>query len=383
MKDAHKVALLLGSDPSMDKDAIGPYTVQLYRHMILELEESPEPDLDVDLVPFHPRSAREWVRSFTDVFRNYDLVHIEYPFEGWGTSVAPGLLPGLLRSISPYSKTKLVTTLHEWRIMHPLRKASILPLVWRSHGTLFVSNREREAFVNGPCYRLRARKPLTDVIPLGVIISIPELNSEELLYTRSQLLNWNGVGVDVLLGYFGFIYAAKQPDKMLHTLKTLLKQDIRARLVLAGDFMADHVEEKKGFLKEVESLGLKNHVLLLGFIKDEDELARILSACNAVLLLFSDGVSARRTSFWTVLELGAPVVTTRPSFRDEFRDLLRSEHTECIEFVDVDVAPHDLATVTKRFGEFRLPEQRIGSSPSPQDMAGEHLSFYRRLLYRV
>lgn len=380
MREVQKVALMLGSNPAVDRDAIGPYTVQLHKYMLLALEEDSESNLDVDLIPFRPRSVAEWIKGFADVLRDYDLVHIEYPFEGWGTSIAPGVCPGLLSLIHPYRKTKLVTTLHEWRIMHPLRKASILPLVLRSHGTLFVSNREHEAFRSGPCYRLRSRKPLTDVIPLGVIVNVPALSTEELLDTRHQLLNWKGFSVDLLLGYFGFVYAAKQPDKMLYALKALLDQGTRARLVLAGDFMADHVEEKQEFIRKIRDLGLENHALFLGFIEDEAELARVLCACNAVLLLFSDGVSARRTSFWTVLELGVPVVTTNPPFEDEFRDLLRPEDMENVEFVNVDATPNDVATVVRRFEEFRLPEQRRDLSPSWESMAAEHLDFYRKVL---
>jgi glycosyltransferase involved in cell wall biosynthesis len=381
MKEIRKVALVLGYDSAVDRDAVGVYTEQLHKHMVLALEEAPKPDLDIDLVPFRPHSATEWLKGFSDTLENYDLVHVEYPFEGWGTSVGPGVCPGFLKLFARYGRAKLVTTFHEWHLMHPLRKTSVLPLALSSDGVLFVSNREHATFKKSLPYKLRSTKPATGVIPIGINISIAESSAEEIEEMRNRLLNWNGAEASMLLGSFGFIYAAKQPDKMIDTLRVLLEQGIKTRLVVAGDFMEDHVAEKNRFFKRIKALGLEDYVLFLGFVRDEAELSRLLSACNAVLLLFSDGVSARRSSFWTVLELGVPVITTAPSFEGEFCNLLDLQllHGE-VEFVSAGEAPERLSDVARQFDQFRLPQQRRGISPNWRSIANEHMGFYRGVL---
>jgi glycosyltransferase involved in cell wall biosynthesis len=374
------VSLILGSDPTIDRDGVGQYTEQLYKHISAVVEEDRVRDLNVDLVLLRPGSLQEWRSNFTKIFERSDLVHIEYPYEGWGTSPVPGLYPGYLRHIPPHRTAKVVTTFHEWRSMHPLRKASILPLALSSSGILFVSDHEHTTFRNSLCYRLRITKPITRVIPIGVNLTIPELRVKETLDVRKRLLDWKGDKADVLLGYFGFIYDSKQPIKMLRTLKSLLDLGVKARLVIAGDFPADHVAEKKRFMQNIRSLGLEHCVLFLGFVEDATTLARTLSACNAVLLLFSDGVSARRSSFWTILELGIPLVTTRPSFEGEFDNLLPRRFHSDLRLVDPTEEAESLAATVAQFKEFRLPQQRRDISPGWRAIADEHIAFYRKIL---
>lgn len=379
-RSERSVSLVLGSDPIVDMDGVGQYTEQLYKHVSAGVEEEPVREFGVDLVLLRPDSLWEWRSDLKKIFERSDLVHIEYPYEGWGTSVVPGLYPGYLKHIPPRSATKLVTTFHEWRSMHPLRKASILPLALSSNGILFVSDREHSTFRTSLCYRLRVTKPTTRVIPIGVNLTIPELSVRETLDVRKRLLEWKGVKVEVLLGYFGFIYDSKQPVKMLRTLRALLDLSVKTRLVIAGDFPADHVAEKQRFMQNIRSLGLERHVLFLGFVEDTTALARTLSACNAVLLLFSDGVSARRSSFWTVLELGVPLVTTRPGFEAEFDNLLPRHFHNDLRLVDPNEGAGSLAATVAQFRGFRPPRQRRDISPDWRAIADEHIAFYRKIL---
>ena len=55
-----------------------------------------------------------------------------------------------------------------------------------------------------------------------------------------------------------------------------------------------------------------------GRIEDPQEVLAVLATCDVHLLLYSDGVSTRRSSFLTCLQLAQPIVTTRPVEPDEF-----------------------------------------------------------------
>lgn len=373
---------LLGSDPVMVKggqDPIGLGTKFLYEHMVTVLKEDCVRDLEVELVPFFPNSLVEWEKGLANIFERCDLLHIEYYFEAWGLSPAPGLFPGLLKLIPHHRRVKLVTKLHEWRLLHPLRKASILPLVSVAEGILFASKRELSTFKGNLAYKLRPRKPLMDVAPHGVQVTIPDLHSRETLDVRERLLNWGGVKADILLGYFGNFYASKQPEKMIHTVKVLLERGVRSRLVMAGNFPADHLKQKEEFLQRIKELGLQNHILYLGFVADERVLARTLSACNVVLLLYSDGVAIHKGSFWTTLELGAPIITTEPP-SGEFDDFLPQGFYDVVRFVERRADPKVIADAVSQFEEFRLPQQRRGISPDWKAIAAKHIAFYRQVL---
>jgi glycosyltransferase involved in cell wall biosynthesis len=381
MERVFKVALL-GSDPTMVEegaDPVGLGTKLLYNHMSTMLEESRERNLDVELVPFYPGSQREWVRGLASILERCDLLHVEYYFEAWGTSPSPGLYPGLFKLLPRYRHVKLMTKIHEWRLLHPLRKASVLPLVSFAEGILFASKRELSTFQGSLPYKLRLRKPLIDVTPHGVQVAIPHVHPKEILDVRRQLLSWGGVEVDTLIGYFGKVYASKQPDKLLRTLKALLERGVRARLVMAGDFPVDHTVQKEDFFQRIKSLNLENHVVFLGFIADERALALALSACNTVLLLFSDGVAVHKGSFWTALELGVPIITTEPP-PGEFDDFLPQGFDKNVQFVHRIAEPGGIAAAVKQFDEFRLPQQRRGISPSWKVIAGKHIAFYRQIL---
>ena len=375
-----RASLVLGYDATVDKDAVGRQIELLHEHISTELEKNSARGLTVELTPLRPGSAGGWPKALMRIFDRYDLVHIQYPMEGWGNSTMPGLLPGFLRRIPPYRRAKLVTTFHEWRSMHPLRKVSVVPLALSSDGVLFASNHERHAFQKSPYYKLRLVKPPTRVIPVGVNLTVPELHPEDVLAVRNELLYRGGVEVDVLLGYFGFVYASKQPGKMLRTLKALLDRGTRARLVMAGDFPADHASARKDFFRQVRALGLEDHVAFLGFVEDETRLAQILSACNVVLLLFADGASARRTSLWTVLELGVPGITTEPTFKGEFDGLLPNDAGENLRFVGLTEEPESLAATVERFREFYPPQQERGIRVNWKTIASEHIAFYHEVL---
>jgi glycosyltransferase involved in cell wall biosynthesis len=372
-----KVSLVLGSDSARDKDAVGQYTEILYEHLSSELAKRHEDGLSVELVLLRPNSLKEWWTGLARVFERCDLVHIEYPFEGWGASIAPGLLPPIMGLIPGRRRAKIATTFHEWRTMHPLRKGSILPLALFSDAVLFVSERERSAYHASLLARLRKRQKAR-VIPIGINVTLPALGDKEILEER-ELLSDGDAPAEFLLGCFGFIYSAKQPYKVLHTLRSLLERGVRARLVFAGDFPADHVKEKRDFLRHIEALGLGDHVALLGFL-DDMVLARVLSACNVVLLLFSDGVSVRRGSFWTMLELGVPVITTSPPSEREFLGLLPNEPLENVVYVSADESAESLAEASRRFARFGVPQRRPGISPGWNRIARDHVAFYREIL---
>ena len=123
---------------------------------------------------------------------------------------------------------------------------------------------------------------------------------------------------DVVLGFFGVLYASKRPDLLLRVVAALRDRGVKARLLACGDFLWDKPHDRAAFLELARELGVAEWLDFRGRIDDQGELLATLSASDVFLLPYADGVSARRSSFQAVSQLAIPLVTTAPERPDEF-----------------------------------------------------------------
>ncbi|WP_354683806.1 glycosyltransferase [Cupriavidus necator] len=378
---------IVGHDPAVDRDGVGDYSEKVAEALSGKMR------MDSSFVfrhlRFKPRGLSEWLRIF-GFFKPGKIIHIQYPVEGWGRSIMPGLLPAIARVLCP--STRLVVTLHEWRSMHFLRRMSITFVALLADALVFASAREREAFSCSKVAAFARRGQLREFIPIAVNVDIPVVQADDIVAARKEVLrrelsstvkgNDGGRPDEILLGYFGFIYEWKQPEKMLTVLSELTRAGYDARLLMCGDFPADHVIARNQFVQKISSMGLSDRVELYGYIDDTDSLALNLLACDFVIQLFSDGLSARRGSFWYALELGASIVSTFPNDVSEFSELGISFNPltdKNIILVRADESPEAIAR--ELIGRWRPwnPQARRNVAPKWSDIASAHLACYTKL----
>ena len=233
------------------------------------------------------------------------------PIEGWGNSVAPGSALFAARALT--RSGRIAITLHEWTSLNALRYLSMIPDVLAADGFVFVSPRQREAFLATP-WTSRAKKQAAPVIPIGPNIMPARIDPLKIAAERMKLK----AGADLVVGFFGVLYASKRPDLLLRATQALHAQGVRARLLVCGDFLHDKPHDRAAFLALTNALGLADWLDFRGRIDDEGELMATLSACDVFLLPYTDGVSARRGSFQALSQLAVPLVTTAPERPDEF-----------------------------------------------------------------
>lgn len=371
MKEVN-LAIVTGYDSTKDKDAVGQYSEILYKHLV-DVKPS---NVNINYEVLRPESAVEWITDYYKLQKKYDLIHIQYPIESWGNSVMPGIYSVLPKYLE--KGKKVVVTFHEWTSMHILRKSSIIPLAMLNDGIIFVSPSEQQRYKKNVISKIAKKK--SSVIPIGANIKVPNLACEDIINARNKYLKWNGIEVDLLLGFFGFIYDWKQPYKMLSILKQLHDSGVSARLVMAGDFPVDHTAEKQKFIDKIHQLDLVDFVVFNGFVEDEKELATILSACNITLLLYSDGLTTRRSSFWYVLELGLPILTTVPENIQEFEDVLDLEQLRLENRLNYCSRDNDdvqnVVSIISRYMHYTLPQPNVGISPNWKQISEKHMEFY-------
>jgi glycosyltransferase involved in cell wall biosynthesis len=378
------VDYVVGHDPEIDRDGIGDYAEQV----AAALGRRAKPGTRIGFVHsrFKPRNIFQWF-GLIRFFSRSNIVHIQYPVEGWGTSVMPGVMPVIGRIF--FRASRLAITLHEWRSMHLLRRASVYLTILLADVLIFASERERKAFLSSRIAKYTRRIQKQVVIPIAVNVDIPELKTADVMEARDNALsrlyfeksehNQNECTRQMVLGFFGFVYEWKQPEKMLHIVKELLKKGCAVNLVMCGDFPDGHDEKRENFRRKIAEYGIESNVELCGYIARADELALRLSACDVVVQLFSDGLSARRGSFWYSAELGTRVLSTFPGAEDEFEQCGTSYEPSSDERVLLVPADDDPANIAARILDWTgpwSPPVRRSIAPTWDEIAAQHEGVY-------
>jgi len=81
-----------------------------------------------------------------------------------------------------------------------------------------------------------------------------------------------------------------------------------------------------------------------------------------------------------LLELGVPIITTKPAFDKEFDNLLPQHFYENLRFVASREEPERLAASARQFARFSVPQQKRGVSPDWKLIASRHVNFYQKIL---
>ncbi|MCP4559719.1 MAG: glycosyltransferase family 4 protein [Bosea sp.] len=323
-----------------------------------------------------PERPAGFVGAIAEELRRDRIVHLQLPIEGWGNSVVPGSALMAARLLT--RKGRIAITLHEWASLNRLRYLSMVPDILACDGFVFVSPQQRESFLKTPLVGA-AKKLAAPVIPIGPNIMPARIDPERVAAERAKLRGSGAGQADVVIGYFGVLYASKRPDVLLRTTRALHERGVKARLLICGDFLWDKPKDREAFLVLASELGVADWLDFRGRIDDEGELMATLSAADVFLLPFTDGISTRRGSFQAVSQLAIPLVSTEAERQDEFAlapALKAKVENPATVLCPVDAAP-------ERFAEAVLTAQARKTEAIGVDLARlwdeaalAHLSFY-------
>ena len=285
-----------------------------YARRLREAVEAQRPGfLRIDTI--EPDRPFAFVAAIVRALRAGQVAHVQLPIEGWGNSVLPGAALFLARLVT--RRGRIVLTMHEWTSLNPMRFLSTIPDLIAADAFVFVSPRQREAFRRTPWVGA-AKKARAPVIPIGPNIMPARIDPGRVAVERAKLEGAGATRADLIVGFFGVLYASKRPDLLLRTTQALHRRGVKARLLVCGDFLWDKPNDRAAFLALAGELGLSEWLEFRGRIDDEADLMATLAAADAFLLPYADGVSLRRGSFQAVSQLALPLVTTTPERADEF-----------------------------------------------------------------
>jgi len=302
----------------------------------------------------------------------YDIVHLQYPSKGYGTSVGPGVLFSRLTGMQ--SRSRLVLTLHEWSTSHPLRRRLSEQILSATDGLLVTNEAELEKIIN--VFTLR---PVT-ALPVGNVTRAPaQLESIWMAFEGTAV-----PGLPAITGphtrercsifHYGLPAKGKGIGRLLEALSIVRKTGIEATLHFYGDLPAgDQLgEEVLGFISK---FGLSDAVVRGGHIPQQ-ELEATATRYAVGVFPFDEGYSSKRSSIASISHIELPLVVGGGS-REEHPYYAPEENTA-----------KSLAVLLVDLFKGRLEQEWTGQIEQQREyavrfsfprLASAHLEFYRKL----
>jgi glycosyltransferase involved in cell wall biosynthesis len=294
-----------------------------------------------------------------------DVVHLQYPAVGYARSFGILTLPLVTRLLV---QVPVVLTIHE-------RSER------RWHGRLatdFLASTSNRVVVpdpvEGKLLRRRLRIFGTRVDIADMISTIPVLGGIDPRAFRARLGLAPGT---LLIGTYGLIHPRRRIEDLIDAL-ALLRAQLPAHLLIIGgeaDYDAHRAREYAGALKRrTAELGLDRAVTWLGYARPE-EVSAALQTCDAVVLLYQEGASARNTTLQAALEHRRPVVTTDgPATSDVLR------RTPNLHLVRAGAyTPADLTEAIRSAARAGWSDAGSVAGSRLAEQVAWHLSLYREL----
>jgi glycosyltransferase involved in cell wall biosynthesis len=290
-----------------------------------------------------------------------EVVHMQYPTNGYGYQIGPQALVMLCR----LSGMKVITTSHEFIRARFLRKLSLIPLFLFSHALIFTSEEERVAIsISMPWLRSKFSRSST-IIPVGT--NIPVEAHHEKLPAGSRTVS-----------FFGLFFPGRLIELVIDVFREISHRmpDVRFRFI--GDVHPLH-EDYFQTIRSYAERELPDGRFEWFTGRSPEEISHALSASAVCLLPYPDGATFRRTTLIAALALGIPVVTTRsdltPKLLIEGQPVLfGNDRKHMAEQVIQVLSDHELAALIS--GKAR----KIAGMFSWDRIATDHLKAYERIV---
>jgi glycosyltransferase involved in cell wall biosynthesis len=297
-----RVLLVSGSFPPM-MCGVGDYTANLAKALerrgdlsvavLTDVAATPVPaDFSFEVFPVVDGWEVRDLLSIATVIRQWrpNLVHVQYPTQGYGPKRLPWLLPAILRLVN----VPVVQTWHEYHMERVKRN-----LINAVLGGGLIAVRPKYKETMPPWFRWLTQRKLFAFIPNGS--AIPQIRLSE-LERENVHLRFAPLSTGLIV-YFGFVYPPKGVDLLFEMADPSLHH-----LVLMCELNRKDEYHNTLFDRLNREPWIGN-VTVTGFLPSED-VARILGSADAVVLPFREGGGIWNTSIHAAVAQGSFVLTT-------------------------------------------------------------------------
>ena len=233
-----------------------------------------------------------------------------FPIVAWKRVV---IAPLFALAIARLRGRRVILLQHEWAGLHWLRRLTYMPALLLADIIVMFSPLVQRELAADPIVGRTARKCV--LAPLPPNIEAPADITESHLYHRLARARAEG---QVVIGHFGSIYPGKQPNALLCIGAVLAARGMKPLIVYVGSFIRGMDRTEEEFYARAEQLGIRDAVLVSGFIASDQEVFGLFSLVDAFCYPLEEGLSARRSSILACLQSARPVIVTGPAEDDEF-----------------------------------------------------------------
>jgi glycosyltransferase involved in cell wall biosynthesis len=256
--------------------------------------------------------------SLAEIWRAVGSAHslvCNFPIVAWKRVM---FRPLLAMAIARLRRRKVVLIQHEWNGLHWLRRITYLPALWLADTVIMFSPLVRRELAEDRLVGWTAKKCVLAPLPpnIGAPAGIADSKLRHRLAAAREQQR-------LVIGHFGSIYPAKQPNALLDIAAILKQRGLKPLIVYVGSFIrgVDKVEEE--FYARAAELDLADDVIVSGFVASDQEVFGLFSEIDAFCYPLDEGLTARRSSVLTCVQSGKPVIVTGPSLPEEFDHHLR------------------------------------------------------------
>jgi len=251
--------------------------------------------------------------TFAEIWRavgSAQSVVCNFPIVAWKRVM---FTPLLALAVARLRRRKIVLIQHEWSGLHWLRRITYIPAVLLADTIVMFSPLVHRELFEDSLVGWTAKKCV--LAPLPPNIEAPAGIVDSKLRQRLAAARHDG---RLVIGHFGSIYPAKQPNELLEIGAILKQRGLRPLIVYVGSFIRgiDKVEEE--FHARAAELGIADDVIVSGFVASDHEVFGLFGEVDAFCYPLDEGLSARRSSVLACVQSGKPVIVTGPILAEEF-----------------------------------------------------------------
>lgn len=235
-----------------------------------------------------------------------DVIHIQYHDDDFPSGNDLHILPSLVKKNFP--KIKIVTSLAGFDVNDFTGLNCVRQFMNNSDAVTLTTDFDLNLILN---FFPESKNKIFKVYDRPNII-----HSSDIKISKKEIREKFDVSMeDFLLINFGFINQNKGFESIFHALRKVIDNGLQVKLLIIGELHDGRNSKLGKYYNDLKTLSsklqLNDYIRWIGYLKDIDVSKSILCA-DAAIMPFRDGITGKRSSFWSVLDHGIPAITTIP-----------------------------------------------------------------------
>jgi glycosyltransferase involved in cell wall biosynthesis len=236
-----------------------------------------------------------------------DIIHIHYQITMYNRKAFITIVPFLIKTFR--KEIKIVTTLHDLNPPYLFPKAGVL----RKKLVLFLAKHSDAVIVSNKLDYQELSTKLSQrvleriyLIPVGsnlFLKKIPNAKKTEIGFKDEEFI----------MAFLGFVAPDKGIETLLEAFGKLKKEYDNLKLLIIGG-KGYSKGNFNSYLQKLDSIiatyAMKNDVIFTDYVDDIKKIELYMSIVDICVFPYVEGVTTRRTTFFTAMSMGIPTVTT-------------------------------------------------------------------------